>query len=104
VVSAWPDPTKPEGDPDKWRLSLAIITRDAHVAPGEVHDRMPAFLTPDGYDAWLDTDRGGLPTNDLLALLDHESLTVAAGLEQYEVARAVNSVRNDGPQLIERVA
>ncbi len=46
VVSAWPDPTKPEDDPDKWRLSLAIITRDAHVAPGEVHDRMPAFLTP----------------------------------------------------------
>ncbi|MBK0296724.1 SOS response-associated peptidase, partial [Bacillus sp. S34] len=42
--------------------------------------------------------------DDLLALLDHESLTVAAGLEQYEVARTVNSVKNDGPQLIERVA
>jgi putative SOS response-associated peptidase YedK len=102
VVSAWPDPTKPEGDPDKWRLSLAIITRDAHVAPGEVHDRMPAFLTPDGYDEWLDPD--GRDTDDLLALLDHESLTVAAGLEQYEVARTVNSVRNDGPHLIERIA
>ncbi|WP_420369783.1 SOS response-associated peptidase [Curtobacterium sp. L1-20] len=101
VVSAWPDPTKPEGDPDKWRLSLAIITRDAHVAPGEVHDRMPAFLTPDGYDDWLG---GALQTDDLLALLDHESLTVAAGLEQYEVSRAVNSVRNDGPGLIEPVS
>jgi len=98
VVSAWPDPTKPEDDPDKWRLSLAIITRDAHVAPGEVHDRMPAFLTPDGYDAWLGDGAG---TNDLLALLDRESLEVAAGLEQYEVARTVNSVRNDGPHLIE---
>lgn len=100
VVSAWPDPTKPEDDPDKWRLSLAIITRDAHVAPGEVHDRMPAFLTPDGYDDWLD---GGLGTDDLLALLDHESLAVAAGLEQYEVSRAVNNVRNQGPQLIDPV-
>jgi len=101
VVSAWPDPTKPEGDPDKWRLSLAIITRDAHVAPGEVHDRMPAFLTPDGYGDWLG---GDLRSDDLLALLDHESLTVAAGLEQYEVSRTVNSVRNDGPQLIAPVA
>lgn len=104
IVSAWPDPTKPEGDPDKWRLSLAIITRDAHVAPGEVHDRMPAFLTPDGYDDWLRGDAGGLGTDDLLALLDHESLAVAAGLQQYEVARTVNSVKNDGPQLIEPVA
>jgi putative SOS response-associated peptidase YedK len=100
VVSAWPDPSKAEDDPDKWRLSLAIVTRDAHVAPGEVHDRMPAFLTPDGYDAWLDTGRGGLGADELLSLLDHESHAVAAELEQYEVARAVNNVRNTGPQLI----
>ncbi|PZE78339.1 MULTISPECIES: SOS response-associated peptidase [unclassified Curtobacterium] len=101
VVSAWPDPTKPEGDPDKWRLSMAIITRDAHVAPGEVHDRMPAFLTPDSYDAWLDDT---LSPDQLLALLDRESHEVAHDLVQYEVSRAVNSVRNAGPQLIEPVA
>jgi putative SOS response-associated peptidase YedK len=29
---------------------------------------------------------------------------VAAGLAQYEVSRTVNSVRNDGPQLIAPVA
>jgi putative SOS response-associated peptidase YedK len=62
---------------------------------------MPAFLTPDGYDDWLG---GDLPADDLLSLLDHESLAVAAGLEQYEVSRTVNSVRNDGPQLIAPVA
>jgi putative SOS response-associated peptidase YedK len=97
VVSAWPDPAKPEGDPDKWRLSLAIVTRDAHVAPGEVHDRMPAFLTPDGYDEWLGA---GSDTDALLALLDRESLVVAADLTQYEVSRAVNNVRNEGRDLI----
>ncbi|MFZ7086708.1 SOS response-associated peptidase [Curtobacterium sp. RRHDQ10] len=101
IVSAWPDPTKPDDDPDKWLLSLAIITQDAHVAPGEVHDRMPAFLTPAGYDAWL---APGLGTDDLLHLLDTESSEVAAELEQYEVSRAVNSVRNSGPQLIDPVA
>ena len=36
VIGAWPDPTKADDDPDKWRLSTAIITRDSHVAPGEV--------------------------------------------------------------------
>jgi putative SOS response-associated peptidase YedK len=102
VVSAWPDPTKPDGDPDKWRLSFAIITLDAHVAPGEVHDRMPAFLTPDGYDEWLDTD-ARTSTDDLLSLLDRESHAVAADLDQYEVARTVNSVRNDGRSLIDPV-
>jgi len=101
IVSAWPDPAKAEEDPDKWRLSLAIITRDAHVAPGEVHDRMPAFLTPDGYDDWLG---GHLTSDQLLDLLDHESHEVANDLEQYEVSRAVNSVRNAGPQLIEPLA
>jgi putative SOS response-associated peptidase YedK len=53
IIFAWPDPTKDEDDPAKWRLSMAIITRDAHVAPGDVHDRMPACLTPDAYDDWL---------------------------------------------------
>jgi putative SOS response-associated peptidase YedK len=101
ILSAWPDPAKAEDDPDKWRVSMAIITRDAHVAPGEVHDRMPAFLTPGGYDAWLDDRRS---PDDLLALLDHESHEVAVDLEQYEVARAVNNVRNGGAQLIEPVA
>ncbi len=97
IVSAWPDPTKDDDDPDKWRLSLAIITRDAHVAPGEGHDRMPACLTPDAYDDWLGDH---LPTKDLLALLDRESLQVAHDLEHYEVSRDVNSVKNNYPDLL----
>lgn len=42
IVSAWPDPTKEGDDTDKSRLSMAIIIRNALVAPREVHDRMPA--------------------------------------------------------------
>ncbi len=98
VVGAWPDPSKPEDDPDRWRVSMAVITRDAHVAPGEVHDRMPACLTPDAYSAWLD-DR--LSPDELVRLLDETSVSVAHELQHYEVSRDVNSVRNDGPQLIE---
>jgi putative SOS response-associated peptidase YedK len=80
---------------------MAIITRDAHVAPGEVHDRMPAFLTPNGYDAWLGAD---LDSDALLHLLDAESVEVAHELEHYEVSKQVNSVRNNGPELIEPLA
>lgn len=98
IVSAWSDPAKDEGDPDKWRLSMAIITRDSHVAPGEVHDRMPACLTSDAYDDWLGDH---LSVDELLQLLDRESFAVAHDLTHYEVTHDVNSVRNNGPHLIE---
>ncbi|OUE28907.1 hypothetical protein BFL35_16220 (plasmid) [Clavibacter michiganensis] len=97
IVSAWPDPTKEEDDPDKSRLSMAIITRNAHVAHGEVHDRMPACLTPDAFDDGLGHL---LPAEEALKLLDRESLEVAHDLERYEVSRAVNSVRTNRPDLV----
>jgi putative SOS response-associated peptidase YedK len=98
VLSAWPDPSRDRDDPDRWHLSMAVITRDAHVAPGEVHDRMPACLTPDAYDDWLSD---GLGPDELVALLDRESLDVAHELTHYEVSRDANSVRNNGPHLIQ---
>ncbi|ROQ37150.1 putative SOS response-associated peptidase YedK [Frondihabitans sp. PhB188] len=98
IVTAWPDRSKADDDPDRWVISTAIITRDAHVAPGEVHDRMPACLTPDAYDAWLDPAVGA---DDALALLDARSLEVAHTLAHYAVSKAANSVKNNGPELIE---
>ena len=100
VLGAWTDRTKTPDDPDRWRLSVAIITRDAHVAPGEVHDRMPACLSADAYDDWLGD---GLGTDDLLQLLDGSSFEVAHRLGYYAVSTAVNSVRNNGRELIEAV-
>lgn len=100
IIRAWTDVTKPKDDPDRWRLSMAIITRDAHVAPGEVHDRMPACLTPDRYDDWLGDHLG---TPELLDMLRISSLEVAHELTYRAVSRAVNSVKNDGPELIEAV-
>ena len=97
IVSAWPDPAVSRDDPDRWLLSMAVITRDAHVAPGEVHDRMPACLTPEAAAEWLDDD---LPADAALALLEAESLDVAHRLDHYEVSRDANSVRNNGPGLI----
>lgn len=98
IVTAWPDPAKAEDDPTRWILSTAIITRDSHVAPGEVHDRMPACLTPAAFSDWLSPE---LDPDSALAILDRESYDVAHDLTHYEVSRDVNSVKNTGPYLID---
>jgi putative SOS response-associated peptidase YedK len=107
IVRTWHDKTKPDDDPAVRRLSMAIITLDAHVTPGEVHDREPAFLTPDSIDDWLE---GDLVPDELVDLLKHSAEAVADELEYFEVSRSVNKVQkskgvpNDGPDLIERLA
>jgi putative SOS response-associated peptidase YedK len=84
----------------EWEVSTAIITREARDASGAVHDRMPAFLTPDLFDRWLDTgklaDDG--ERDDLLATLDRVSTGVASTITTYEVDRRVNNSRTVDPQ------
>lgn len=36
---------------------FVVITREVRGASGEVHDRMPAFLTSDTWDAWLTPEK-----------------------------------------------
>jgi putative SOS response-associated peptidase YedK len=77
---------------------FVIITRQAQDAGGEVHDRMPAFLTPGAVDEWLEPaklDRGG--REGMLTLLDAASAEVAATVTQYIVDRKVNSTRTVDP-------
>ena len=78
--------------------SCVIITGEPNDAVARLHDRMPVQLPPEVWDVWLD------PENDDLALL--QSLLVPVPSEQLElipVSTAVNTVTNDGPELIERV-
>lgn len=98
IVRPWLDRSKADDDSSRWRPAMAIITVDAHLAPGEVHDRMPALLTPDSYDHWLGDHLAG---DDLLRLLERSSNEAAHQLAFYAVSKAVNSVKNDGPELVE---
>ncbi|MFB7843648.1 SOS response-associated peptidase [Microbacterium sp. NPDC056052] len=83
---------------------FVVVTREARDAGGEVHDRMPAFLTPDAMDAWLQPvklDRPG--RENMLALLDGSSTAIASTIEQYVVDRKVNNTRTvdrDDPTVI----
>ena len=68
---------------------MAIITMDGHLAPGEVHDRMPGLLSPDAFEDWLGD---GLDAPELKKLLIDTSPSVAETVEYYPVSRAVNKV------------
>lgn len=86
---------------------FVVVTREARDAGGEVHDRMPAFLTPEAMDAWLEPvklDRPG--REEMLALLDGSSTAIASTIEQYVVDRKVNNSRTvdrDDPAVVQPV-
>jgi putative SOS response-associated peptidase YedK len=61
---------------------------------------MPACLTPESYDAWLGD---ALAPHELLGLLDQTSFEVAHELGYHAVSKTVNSVKNDGPELVEPI-
>lgn len=83
---------------DEWTTTFTIITRTGEDAAGEVHDRMPVFLSPAAWDQWLDP--ANVEDKDaLLDVLDVESRRIAATLTTYRVSRAVNNVRTD-PSLL----
>jgi len=78
-----------------WVISYTIITTAAEDDLGHLHDRMPLFVEPDGYDAWLDP--APHDTDELMELL----IPAAPGrLDAYPVSMEVNNVRNNGPELI----
>ncbi|QHC59981.1 SOS response-associated peptidase [Rathayibacter sp. VKM Ac-2760] len=77
---------------EEWRVSFTIITREARDASGEVHDRMPVFLTPDVRDAWLSPEPLA-SAEEMLATLDRASVAVASTITAYPVDRRVNNAR-----------
>ena len=79
--------------------SCAILTTDASPLLRSIHHRMPVILPAASQPLWLDA---GIKDPELLQAL----LTPIpdAELAAWEVGRAVNNPRNDGPELAEPVA
>jgi putative SOS response-associated peptidase YedK len=75
--------------------TCAIITLAAAPNLELIHDRMPACISSKNWDAWLD------PALDVDAALD--LLVARPDLQSFPVDRAVNSVRNNSPVLIEEL-
>lgn len=75
--------------------SCAIVTCPPNELMRPIHDRMPVILDPEQEASWLDPDAS--PDELLRILVPPPDET----LELREVGDLVNSVREDGPALIE---
>lgn len=91
--TVWRDRTDRDAEPLR---TCVIITTEANAALRDIHDRMPVVLGPDLWDRWLDPAfavRGSL-----------QAMLVPAPAEWFvttAVSTSVNTVTNDGPELVE---
>ncbi|MGQ9927479.1 MAG: SOS response-associated peptidase [Chloroflexaceae bacterium] len=93
MAGLWERWQTPDGT---WMQSCTIVTTTANAILQPLHERMPAILAPEHYSLWLD------PTiRDPGALQGLLGPYPAARMRIYPVSKAVNSVRNEGPGLIE---
>lgn len=79
--------------------SCTIVTTWANRVMAPIHGRMPVIVPPDGWSLWL-ADRS-LSGDELAALVRPAP---EEAVEPVAVGKAVNSVRNDGPELVEPLA
>lgn len=83
----------PEGE---WLVTASVLTTDSSGVLAPLHDRMPLVVDPSAYGAWLDP--GTAPGRDFDGFLPVDLLVA------HPVSTAVNSVRNNSPELVEPVA
>ena len=62
-----------------------------------IHDRMPAILSEDLWDDWLNPE-----SPDVLGMKGQLMVGDPGTIEWYRVSRSVNSARNEGPELLKR--
>jgi len=76
-------------------FTCSIVTTTANELLAPLHSRMPVILDDGDWDAWL--DEGSAP-GVLRGLLRPAP---ESGVEMYPVGQAVNSVRDNGPSLLD---
>jgi putative SOS response-associated peptidase YedK len=96
LYELWRDREREAADAGAWLWTATIITTSAPDELGQIHDRMPMVVDPRWWPDWLDP--AARSPAELLPLL---APAMATGLTAYPVSAEVNSVRNNGPGLIE---
>ena len=92
LAGLWEGWRSPEGETLR---SFTILTTAANATMSVLHERMPVILEPVDWPAWL-----GETAADPTSLLRPAADDV---LHLWPVSRAVNSVRNNGPHLLDRL-
>lgn len=99
MAGLWTTWRDPEADEDAQPLiTCAVLTTEAVGALTEVHHRMPLLLPQQSWQRWLDPD-----VSDVAELLAPPSQELVDMLEIRPISSSVNNVRNNGPELLERV-
>lgn len=89
------------GEGEQRLLTCTVLTRPAVGGLESVHDRMPMLLSADDFGAWLaEPSADGVGAE---AVLRDWDAALAAEIEVRPVGKAVGNVRNDSPELVERV-
>ncbi|WP_415853501.1 SOS response-associated peptidase [Sinomonas sp. G460-2] len=92
----WPDPSLPPDHPERWLRTCTIITGPASDTLGYIHDRTPLIVPQDFWADWLDPETKS--EADVRSLID---AIPEPHLVPRVVGSLVNSVQNNGPELIE---
>lgn len=96
LYEIWHDKSRLDDDEFAWLWTATVLTTTAEDSVGRIHDRMPLFVEPAQWSRWLD------PQLDDLEEVSTLLVPAAPGqLQAYPVSTAVNSVRNNGPELVE---
>ena len=91
----------PEGRYPDGLVTAAVLTAAAVGPLRQVHDRMPLVLPAEAWDTWLNPDVDA-KDDAVAALLVPPSEELVASLDLRPVSPLVNSVRNNGPDLLRR--
>ncbi len=84
-----------DAESGEWSRTFTVVTTRPNGFMARIHDRMPAIIGPEQWALWLDPSPRD--PGELLALLEpREDLALYA----HAVLPLVNSVRNDGPDLL----
>jgi putative SOS response-associated peptidase YedK len=75
---------------EKWQdlETCTVITTEANVTMGSIHDRMPVIISPEHYAGWLHGEEGLLRP------------AAPTAIRCYPVSPAVNHAANESPALI----
>jgi putative SOS response-associated peptidase YedK len=95
LYETWWDKSRSEKPDAETLLRTCTIITEAGADMREVHNRMPVIIERSDVDAWLDPDQ-----HDTDALSAYLAPAPRGTLVKYPISRAVNSPRNDGPELI----
>lgn len=76
-----------------------IVTAAAHQGLVDIHDRCPLVLVPEAAREWIRQDIGGKEAGEIAA----DGNVSADNFIWHPVSRKVGNVKNQGPELIEKI-